>query len=306
MRKVIITGANGFIGSALVEYMSTKNLTIYAIIKDEKEKIDGIQNLPGVKIVYCAMEEIEELPRRIPDRDIDLCIHLAWAGSFGEPRADYSLQLKNVEFSLRIVDVIAGMKVRRFLGAGTLAEKDVLSYHLADGAAPNPVSFYGCAKVAAHLMTKTECVKRGVEHIWCYLSNTYGPGNTTNNFVNMAAIRMLRGESVDFTSGEQSYDFVYVTDTVRAIYAAAAHGKNGTAYYLGSGKVLKLKDYIKMIRDAVDEGIELHFGAVPFKGNPLPAEAFDSSKLREDTGFAAEIPFEAGIRRTVEWLKDRK
>ena len=106
-------------------------------------------------------------------------------------------------------------------------------------------------------MTKAECTKLGIEHIWGYLSNTYGVGNTTNNFVNMAARIMLEGKKATFTSGEQMYDFMYITDTVKAIFAITEKGKSNTAYYLGSGKQRKLKEYIRMIRDTINPDIPL-------------------------------------------------
>ena len=303
MKTAIVTGANGFIGTALLRYMSEMGVKTYAIIKNENEYIDGIKELPGVELVYCSLENITALPSIISDNNIDICIHLAWVGSFGAARADYIMQTNNVLYTMKTIEAISKMNIKRFVCAGTLAEKDVLNYHLTDGATPNAVSIYGIAKIYAHLMTKTLCTSLGIEHIWCYLSNTYGVGNTTNNFVNMAANLMLDGKSADFTTGEQSYDFVYITDTAKAIYFAADKGKANASYYLGSGKVMKLKDYIYIIRDTIDKNIELHLGAIPYYGNPLPTEAYDSSKLMRDTGFKASVPFEEGIKLTVEWLK---
>lgn len=305
MRKVIVTGANGFVGSALLKVLSENGIKVYAVIKDEKERIDHIKDLPGIKIVYCDMDEIEDLPNRILERNIDTCIHLAWAGSFGDGRADYELQLKNVNYAMKTVDTIAQMGIKRFVGAGTLAEKDVLNYHPTDGATPNAVSIYGIAKISMHFMTKAECSKLGVEHIWCYLSNTYGVGNTTNNFVNMASRLMLKGKRAAFTAGEQTYDFMYITDTVKAIYAAADKGRSNVAYYLGSGKQRRLKEYITIIRDAIDPSINLYLGEIPFNGIALPPEAYDATKLINDTGYKPEVPFEEGIRWTVDWLKEQ-
>lgn len=303
MKKAIVTGANGFIGSSLLKEMSQKNIEIIAVIKDEKENIDSIKELSGIRIIYCDMRDIEKLPEIIPDRDIDVCIHLAWAGSSGNARADYTLQLLNIQYSMNVVDVMAKMNVKRFVGAGTLAEKDVLNYHMADGSTPNAVSIYGISKVTTHFMTKAECSKLGIEHIWCYLSNTYGVNNTTNNFVNMASKLMLNGEHAAFTSGEQMYDFVYITDTVRAIYAAADSGHTNCSYYLGSTKPKKLKEYITIIRDTINPDIQLYLGEIPFNGIPLPPEAYSTDKLEADTGYKPTVSFEAGIESTINWLK---
>lgn len=304
MKKVIVTGANGFIGSSLLKVMCEEEVRVYAIIKDINEKVDHIKDLPGVDIIYCELSDIAKLPELIPDRDIDACIHLAWSGSFGDERADYELQLTNVKYALNTVDAISKMGVKRFIGAGTLAEKDVLNYHPNDGSTPNDVSTYGIAKITMHFMTKVKCTKLGIEHVWCYLSNTYGVGNTTNNFVNMASRLMLNGKRASFTSGNQIYDFVYISDTARAIYFAASKGRKNTAYYLGSTQQRRLKEYIQIIRDCIDPSIELHLGEVPFNGNPLPIEAYDAVKLVNDTGFKPLVSFEEGIKKTIAWLRD--
>ncbi|MBQ0097576.1 MAG: NAD(P)-dependent oxidoreductase [Oscillospiraceae bacterium] len=306
MKKVIVTGANGFIGTSLLELMSKEDVLIFAIIKDESEDISKIKDYDNVKIIYCDFNYIEKLPNLITDRDIDYCIHLAWAGSFGDARADYDCQLNNVKATLDLIEVLKEMKVKRFVGAGTLAEKDVLNYHMTDGATPNAVSIYGIAKLTNQLMTKALCSKYGIEHIWCYLSNTYGVGNTTNNFVNMASRKMIRGERASFTSGEQTYDFVYITDTVKAINCVAKFGKKNCSYYLGSTKERPLKEYIKIIKDTVDPHIELYLGEVPFNGKALSCENYSAEKLVEHTGFVPSVDFEDGIKKTVEWLKEQE
>ena len=303
MKKAIVTGANGFIGTSLLKVMSDAGVQTFAVVRSKDSKIEKIVNLPDVKIVYCELDNIESLPELIPDRDIDMCIHLAWDGSSGDARSDYELQLRNVEYSLKVVDVVSKMGVKRYVGAGTLAEKDVLNYHPTVGATPNAVSIYGIAKMTTHFMTKAECVKQGIEHCWCYLSNTYGVGNTTNNFVNMASKKMINGERAAFTAGEQIYDFVYITDTARALWAVAENGNKNTAYYLGSTKQRKLKEYITIIRDTIDPKIELFLGEIPFNGIPLEESAYDTTKLVKDTGYQPQVAFEDGIKLTVDWLR---
>lgn len=303
MKKVLITGASGFIGRALVDEITKSDIEIIALMRKSTETNSKFQNNQKIRIVYCDMDEIEQLPQLIDDRDIDCCIHLAWAGSTGETRADASLQLKNVDWSVRLIKVLGKMKVLRFVGAGTLAEQDVLNYHPLDGATPNAVSMYGIAKITAHFMSKTQCCVEGIEHIWCVISNTYGIGNTTNNFINFASKLMLEKKHAAFTAGEQYYDFVYITDTARAFWAAACRGKSNSSYYLGSTKSRKLKDYILIIKDTIDPSISLFLGEIPFNGKPLPPESFDCSSLVADTGYKPTIPFEIGIEETINWLK---
>lgn len=305
MKKVLVTGANGFIGSALLKVLSEEGVEVIAVVKDTNENISIIESLPNIKIVYCELSEVYKLSEIVTDRDIDVCIHLAWAGSFGDARTAYDLQLQNVKYALNLVDVLPKMNIKRFVGAGTLAERDVLNYHPTDGATPNAVSIYGIAKITANYMTKVECSKLGIEHVWCLLSNTYGVGNTTNNFVNMASRLMLENRRAAFTSGEQTYDFVYVTDTVKGIYHASAFGKANTSYYIGSDQARPLKEYIRIIRDTINPDIELYLGEIPFNGTSLSKESYDTTKLINDTGYHPAVRFEDGILNTINWLRDQ-
>lgn len=304
MKKILLTGANGFIGKEFLNLLSNEFIEIIAVVKNANTDLSFINGLKNVRVVFCDMVDVEKLTEKIIDRDIDICVHLAWAGSFGEARSCYELQLQNVIYSLNLINILPKLGVKRFVGAGTLAELDVLNYHPLDGATPNPVSHYGIAKVTAHYMTKTECSKLGIEHVWCFLSNTYGIGNTTNNFVNMAVRLMLQNKRASFTSGEQFYDFVYITDTVRGLYYATLFGKPNVSYYIGSNQARPLKEYIKIIRDTVDPNIELFLGEIPFKGTPLPKEAYNATKLFKDTGYKPLVSFEDGILKTVLWLKN--
>lgn len=304
MKNVIVTGANGFIGTALLKELSKRGVDILAIVRNENSHCAHIKEIPHVTVVYHDMADIRQLPDVLPQRGFDACFHLAWEGSYGAARADYTLQLRNVAQTLDMIDVAAALKVERFIGIGTLAEKDICQYLPLDGATPAPVSIYGIAKLTTHYMTKARCAKHGMPYIWCTLSNTYGVGNTTNNFVNMACKKMLLGERAAFTSGEQMYDLLYITDAANGLANAAAKGVPNTDYFVGSTSPRPLKDYIRQIRDAIDPQIPLYLGEVPFHGIPLPPQELSTAKLEADTNYTANVPFEKGIRETIQWLKE--
>ncbi len=304
MKTAIVTGANGFIGSWLLKELASQGVAVTAVIMNEAENVDAIKDLPQVDLAHCDMDHLVDLPRLCARRDFDMFYHLAWAGSSGAARADYALQLTNVRWTVDACHAAKALNCRRFVGAGTLAQFDVNAYSPLDGSTPNAVADYGVAKIAAHYMSKAECCKLGVEHVWAFLSNVYGVGNRTSNFVNFAAKTMLTGQPANFTPATQPYDFVYVSDIAQALYLMGTKGRANHAYYIGSTRSTPLKEFIIQIRDAIDPAIPLNLGAVPFNGVPLPAETFDCSKLVEHTGYQPRVPFEKGIRMTVSWLRD--
>jgi len=298
----VVTGANGFVGTALLQELTNRGISVFAIVKDENENIEKIKGMPGVQIVYCEMDELSTLADKISGAP-ELFYHLAWAGSTGPARGDYTLQLTNVRWTLDAVNVAATIGCKRFIGAGTLAEFDVAAYTPLNGSTPNRVSCYAAAKIAAHYMSKAECNHVGISHLWAYLSNTYGIGNYTSNFVNFASKTMLTGKSADFTTGEQPYDFVYISDIAQGLYCIGAKGRAGHSYYIGSTAPRKLKEFIADIRDEIDPTIQLNLGAVPFNGVAQPESTFDCSALVQDTGYCPKVPFREGIQMTIPWLR---
>lgn len=296
MKKILLTGTSGFIGRHLIKELQHNGKEII-IVTHNREYASSC-----MKTIYCPMNNYRNLYNLVEDGDIDTCIHLAWMGSSGTGRGEYSMQLANVEYSMDLIESLAKMGVHTFVGAGTQAERDVLAYHSTDGATPNIVSLYGIAKMTAHYMTKTICSVHKIKHNWCYFANIYGEGNTTSNFINFACDLMLHGKRASFTSAEQWYDFIYIDDAIKALCAVAEYGKKNTAYFIGSGEARRLKDYIICLRDNIDTRIPLYFGEIPFNGISMEREMFDITKLTLDTGFCPQVSFEDGIKRTLRWI----
>lgn len=299
MKKALVTGANGFLGSLLVKKLIENGVQVIAA------DMAGSNDRIPVEACFVEfdMKDFSTLKNAVTDSDVDTIYHMAWAGSSGPARSDYDLQLNNVKYTCDAVKIAAEMGIKRFVGAGTLAQMDCQAYIPTNGATPNSVSCYGSAKIAAQYMSKAVANDVGLEHIWCFISNTYGIGNTTMNFVNFASKKMLAGERAAFTAAEQNYDFVYITDTINGLYLCGKNGKSNSSYYIGSGKARQLKEYIAAIRDAIDPDIQLYLGEVPFNGVSLPLEEFDCSVTEQDTGYRAEIAFKDGIIRTLEWMR---
>lgn len=302
MKKVIVTGANGLIGTSILKELSKKGTEVFAIIKDENENIQNIKELHGVKIVYCELDQINELEELILDRDIDTCIHLAWIGASGINRSKADLQLSNIGYALELVKTISNMKVKRFVGAGTLMEIDTWNYIPQDGSTPNAISHYPAAKIATRMMTKIECNNLGIEHLWCQISNTYGP-HIKQGFIHYLLDSLMNSQNTKLTEGLQLYDFMFIDDTVSAFIKVAEKGENNNTYYLGSSNPRQLRDYIYIIRDLINKQNELNLGAVPYKGTFLEHKDYDCTNLLNHTGFQCKYSFDVGIKKTIEWMR---
>lgn len=294
MKTAIVTGANGFVGASLCRELSSQGVRVSAVIRENASNILSVDD-ENIRIVSCKNGGISTLTEQTESASFDVFYHVAWDGVSGDKRADYETQLRNVELSMDAVHAARKLGCKRFVGIGSLAEEDVKAFSFMDGARPRSVSLYGVAKLTANLMTKAECAKVDIEHIWARLGNLYGSGDHSNNFVN-SAIKSIRDGNAKFTDGEQLYDFVNIQDAVGALCRLGVKGKPYYAYYIGSGKPLKLKEYIRIIHKEVAPENPIAIGAIPFQGVSLSEEVYDCSKLYRDTGFKAKIDFQSGIR----------
>lgn len=239
----------------------------------------------------------------IPDRDIDVFYHFAWAGSAGTARADTALQLNNAQWTVDCLRAAKEMNCGKFVCAGSIMEHETISAAYKQGNNPGMGYIYGSGKLVAHTMCMSVASDIGIDLVWAKITNAYGAGEMSPRFVNTTLRKIINNEPLQFTSGTQNYDFVYIDDAARAFRLIGEYGKLFCHYLIGSSNAKPLREFILEMKSAVAPEKEFIFGDVPFTGVNMPIEEFDCSLTEKDTGFKAQVTFEDGVRRTMEWLK---
>lgn len=299
MKRAIVTGPTGVIGTALVKKLIAENIEIYAVIRSTSKRINTIPNNQLVHIIKCDIDNLDSLKELIQD-PCDAFFHLAWAGTENPlNRFDMQLQTKNIQYSLDAVQAAIDLKCQVFVGAGSQAEYGIKSGVMRPDTFPEPVSGYGMSKLCAGQMTRYLCKQAGIRHIWPRILSVYGPGDGKQTLISSAIRCMLAGEKLSMTAGEQLWDYLYSADAADALYAMAEKGKDGAVYVLGSGKVMQLREYVEIIRDIINPNLEIGFGERPyFKDQVMHLEA-DISSLTNDTGWAPKIIFYNGVSMLI-------
>ncbi len=301
MKKALITGANGFIGGALARELIKNGIEVIAVDLENHN-----MNLPKeVRFIPHDFSENISLSGKISDRDIDVFYHLAWMGSSGSAAGgtDFKIQLRNVQWTLDCLHAAKEINCKRFVCAGSIMEHETIAAAYRQGNKPGKGYIYGSAKLAAHTMCMSEAAAIGIDLVWAKITNTYGAGEFSPRFINTTIRKIINNEPLQFTSGTQNYDFVYIDDTVRAFRLIGENGKPFHHYLIGSSCAKPLKEFILEIKNTVAPDKEFVFGDVPYTGANLPIETFDCSLTEKDTGFKAEISFAKGIKKTMDWLR---
>lgn len=299
MKKVIITGANGFVGGALTKELVSKGIEVIAL--DLEGHTNNLPDSPLVTFYPFDFSNAEAALDAIPDRDADTFYHFAWVGSAGPQRADTALQLNNAKWTVDCLRLAKELGCSRFVNAGSIMEKETYKAVFTPENRPGMGYVYGSGKLVAHTMCKSVAADIGIDLLWAMITNAYGVGERSPRMVNTTIQKCIRGEAPQFTAGTQHYDFVYIDDVARAFRLIGENGKPFCEYLIGSSSARPLKEFLLEMKAAIAPDLDFIFGDIPFTGVDLPLEDFDCSKTEADTGFRAQISFGEGCRMTRDW-----
>ena len=303
MNHIVITGADGFIGSHLVKAFVAQGDAVTALIMEHspiRHRIEGIQN---VTIVEGDLNNWQALERSLPKAPLAF-FHLAWAGVSPEGRNSVAIQTPNIGLCLNAARLAHAVGAQRFILPGSTTEYPYC-HIINENAMPCPLNAYGAAKVSARYLCKALCEELGLPFIYAVITGVYSADRVDNNVIYYTIASLLDGKRPAFTRLEQRWDYVHIDDVMGAFLAIAQKGKPGAFYAIGHGDNQPLAAYIYAIRDAIDPNAPMGVGEVPYKDGKMPASCVDLTALREDTGFIPQIPFQEGILGVIEAVKNK-
>uniref|UniRef100_UPI0040564FB2 NAD-dependent epimerase/dehydratase family protein n=1 Tax=Acetatifactor sp. TaxID=1872090 RepID=UPI0040564FB2 len=302
MKKVIITGADGFIGSNFVKKLVENHIEVWAVIYPQSKTKDRINGLEGV---HCIEADISELGNRIKEfpREADAFYHFAWQGVNADERNDLELQLGNIDLCLQCIKLAADLNVRKFILPGSTSEYLYYGKPINEFALPSPQNAYGSVKVALRYLAEQYARQLKVSFVYVVITGIYAADRKDNNVIFYTIDKLLRGEKPSITKLEQLWDYVNIQDVVDALALVGAKGQDGAFYAIGHGDNQPLYKYIEIIHDYIDKSLPLGIGDVPYANDRLPSSCIDLTKIYEDTGFIPKVNFEDGIKEVIDMMK---
>lgn len=295
MKRAIITGATGAIGTALIEALVGAGTEVLIFTRKDSLRNGNLPDHPLVRKLDRALEDLKDI-QNDTGCTYDVFYHLAWAGASGAGRNDMYLQNANVRYALDAVGAAKRFGCRLFVGAGSQAEYGRAEGKLTSGTPAFPRMGYGYAKLCAGQMTRDLAHQLGLEHVWVRILSVYGPNDGAQTMVMSTITKLQKGEVPEFTPAGQQWDYLYSHDAADALRLIGEHGVDGKTYVLGSGMARPLAEYIEEIRDVVSPGAELGIGKLPYAPGQVMYLCADTTELTHDTGWQPETCFSDGIK----------
>ena len=306
MKKVIITGATGMLGLALIRKCIEEETEVLALVNPGSPRISRIPKHPLVTVQECALADMRAFrDKKVPVTTYDVFYHLAWAATSHSGRTEVYPHIDNITYTIDAVELAAAYGCTRFIGAGSQAEYGRLDVPLAPDTPTNPETPYGSAKLCAGQMSRIRCEQIGMEHIWTRILSAYGPGDGDRTLISSLIHALDQGEHFATTAGEQLWDYIYADDAADALYLLGDLGRTGRIYPIASGIAKPLKEYIETARSIISPETVIGYGEIPYSPKQVMHLTADISTLTADTGFIPKTDFESGIRQTFEWYKNQ-
>lgn len=266
--KILITGANGFVGSHVLESLLENSENKIAIMLRTTSDISRIKShleSGEISIFYLDKEDIESI---INSFKPEIVIHLATYYKKKHILEDIDEMFNsNITFPVKILDSMVRNKVRFFINTGTFTEFLIDETYIKDSSKISPSNLYSATKVSFEEILKFYSDKLGIQAVTLKLLAPYGPRDNPKKLIPYLINCAIKNEIAKTSPGGQSWDFIYVKDVARAYTAAvdfiARRWNKYEVFVIGTGKVFSLKNIGKLIND-LQGNLKVEWGALSY------------------------------------------
>lgn len=292
-KRVLVTGASGFLGSHLCDRLCKNGAEVHAVSRTERKATsDSLQWWQG------NMEDIEVVQNLFYNIKPNIIFHLS-----GQVTGVAGLELVLPTFhslllsTVNVLTVAAKVECDRLVLMASLEEPEPGQSEAA------PISPYAAAKWAGSAYGRMfyRLYQTPVVLVRPFMS--YGPGQNERKIVPSVILSLLRGEAPKIASGQRQVDWIYVDDVIEGMLAAAVMPHvEGCTFDLGSGSLVTIRAVVEQLTKLVNPSIEPLFGALP--NRPVEkVRVANTIHPYDKLGWQPGISLEAGLEHTVNWYK---
>jgi UDP-glucose 4-epimerase len=296
-RHAVITGATGFLGSAITSELLNNGFSVSVLLRGESVET-RLAALSGHNTLRYSRLSDPDLRAELALQQPDVFVHCGWRGVAGYERNEGYQFSENIPATIDSVNLAAAIGCRHWIGLGSQAEYGNQNQCLNETADTRPTTMYGKAKLAAGIVATGLCDAHGITGTWLRVFSTYGPGDSPSWFLPYVTQEFIAGREPKLTKCEQIWDYLYVDDFAKAV-VAVIKGEAAGIYNAGSGNAVPLRQYIEMIRTELGVALNAEYGAIPYRADQVMHLQADISKLAAATGWKPQKTLSAGIREMV-------
>ena len=301
-RRILVTGAAGFLGSHLVPRLIDGGAEVCALDLPAARHWSLTERSGIAAAVRADVRTLADTAHDDALGAIDTVIHLAAAGVIGEVTNFRELVSANIDGTMAVL-LAAQRSGARLIYCGSCFEYGSGAAWTED-ALPAPTSEYGAAKAAGWLIAQAFARRTGLEIVSLRPFTMYGPLEPPGRLIPSVVRHALAGRPIDLTAGDQVRDFVYVEDVADAfVVATTTDAAVGGTFNVCSGSAVTVRDIVQRILQQTGSTAPARFGVLPYRPTELPVLSGDTSRAERILGWRARVSLDEGLARTIDWFR---
>tara|TARA_B100001175_G_C19365220_1_gene569027 strand:- start:426 stop:929 length:504 start_codon:yes stop_codon:yes gene_type:complete len=154
---------------------------------------------------------------------------------------------------------------------------------------------YSVAKLSAKNALQIKASQLKIDLIYVLHSHVMGPDDDKDSFLQMTLLKLINGDDLIFSSGEQYFDVISLNDCALGYFLVCMKGVPGKTYWVGSGKPQRLRNYVERMYNLYPSNKRMQFGKLPYNDIVLKKSDFSIAALVEDTGFTPKLSYEETV-----------
>ncbi len=297
---ILITGAEGFIGSHLARRLSEEGARVSALVRPGSDlfRLAGWED--RIEIHHLDIRRSGELAALAAVVRPRLVFHLAAVTDPSRSPAGIDRCLEvNLGGTLNLLRALQDLSCQRLVTVDTAEIYGRNSPPFREDMVPDPVSPYSLSKAAATLLCRTWAAAYGFPVTVLRLFLVYGPGQGEERFLPQLISAGIFGRPFRMTLGEQTREYTYIDDVVEGFLRAAESVPPGEVINLGSGEEISLRDLVKTVGEILGREIVLDPEVLPYRENEITRLVGDHTRAARLLGWRPRTRLEEGLRRTI-------
>lgn len=291
---VLVTGANGFIGTRVVWYLAQMGFEVHGLSRKLLEP-----EIEGVTFHDCDLFDYARVTELCRNIQAESLVHLAWDVS-----DNYRDAVSNIEWvssSLHLIESFATAGGTNICAAGTCLEYDESSKVLTEDLSPlGPSTIYGAAK---HLLHRTVVTQfPDISFAWARIFYLYGPNENPGRLVSAVARGLTRGETVKCSHGRQVLDYLHVDDVATALCTVLRSDYTGPIN-IGSGIPITVRELVTRLASIANGLHTVQFDQVP-KDSEYPTVIVADNRKLLNLGWKPRFDHNRGLQQIYEWWSE--
>ena len=300
MARLLITGASGFIGRALIESLVERGGNELHAVSWGTPKVPLSDRVSWHK---CSLLDPGSVDALLAMLKPEVLIQLAWCAD----HATYWKDPANFDWlsaNLNIARAFVRQRGRRAVFAGTSAEYDWSGeLPLKEFETPlKPQMLYGSCKLAAYLALKSFFEHDGASWAWARFFNPFGPYEDRRRLIPKVCLKLLAGEELDFDAARSQRDFLSVDEVGSALAALALSEVQGPVN-VGSGELTRVRDVVAILARFTGKDGLVNFSERSDAEYNIVA---DVTRLRDEVGWSSLWSLEGRLQQTFQWWEKNK